>query len=318
MKESAANAAPSSVPQSDRPQLQLYVSDAVSALLRHHVLSHRAKHEEEELAYSLLSTSGVPSKVPPLGFEAFGLKETRQYLTEALFKNIVFALLKGESVIIRGKPDEKFAIMAIVRALSVFIPQNVLYCGTKCDRPAAPLFYEWREGLLDICDLGSVKLAGGPLSFDVLERAKNFCSRIIIGDRNITAIIPRYRADDRSGLVNAIVGRIGVTDKWSNDVLMAHVKMEISNLGRNILHWIFQHGVARGRSMLSGKSREAAEGVAAALGTQEETIEMAKKIGVNKEGGSSPGEPDTKPDKLVRAALSLLRGVVPLSNNLTL
>jgi hypothetical protein len=94
--------------------------------------------------------------------------------------------------------------------------------------------------------------------------------------------------------------------------------MEISNLGRNILHWIFQHGVARGRSMLSGKSREAAEGVAAALGTQEETIEMAKKIGVNKEGGSSPGEPDTKPDRLVRASLSLLRGVVPLSNNLTL
>jgi hypothetical protein len=44
---------------------------------------------------------------------------------------------------------------------------------------------------LDICDLGSVKLAGGPLSFDLLERAKSFCSRIIIGDRNITAIIPR-------------------------------------------------------------------------------------------------------------------------------
>ena len=191
MKERAASAARPGLPQSDRPQLQLCVSDAVSALLRHHVLSLRAKHEDEEQAYSLLSTAAAPSKVPPLGFESFGLKETRQYLTEALFKNIVFALLKGESVIIRCKPDEKFATMAMVRALSVFIPQNVLYCGTKCDRPTAPLFHEWREGLLDICDLGSVKLAGGPLSFDLLERAKSFCSRIIIGDRNITAIIPR-------------------------------------------------------------------------------------------------------------------------------
>jgi hypothetical protein len=126
-------------------------------------------------------------------------------------------------------------------------------------------------------------------------------------------LIPRYRGDDRSGLINAIVGRVGVTEKWSNAVLTAHVKMEIANLGRNIMQWIFQHGVARGRSMLSGRSRDAAEGVALALGTQEEIVEMAKKIGFNKEGSSSLGDADAKPDRLVRT--SLPRGVKPLSNN---
>ncbi len=74
-------------------------------------------------------------------------------------------------------------------------------------------------------------------------------------------MVDRYRSDEKSGLVHSIVSKNAITEKWSNDVFAAHVRIEIANLGRNIMHWIFQHGVSRGRAMLLTKSRELADAV---------------------------------------------------------
>jgi hypothetical protein len=185
------SAAPQSdLPCSEDPELRFKVDESLSALLLHHVLSQQAEERSLERMQASMRSS-VSSKLPPARFEILGLKETRQLLTEPLFKNIVFALLKGENVVIRGKQDDRMLIMSMVRALSIFIPQNVLYCGAKSDAPTHPLYAEWRDGTLDICDLGSVKLAGGPMSLEIHDRAKSFVSKISIGDKNITAVIPR-------------------------------------------------------------------------------------------------------------------------------
>jgi hypothetical protein len=175
----------------ERPELRFKVDDSVSALLRHHVLTEKVKEDELQQVQAMLR-GHASSKLQPAKVELPGLKEVRQLLTESVFKNIVFALLKGENVIIRGKPDDKVIIISMIRALSIFIPQNVLYCGTKSDQPPPRLYAEWREAPLDICDLGSVKLAGGPLSLEVHERGRSYVSKINIGDKYITAMIPRY------------------------------------------------------------------------------------------------------------------------------
>jgi hypothetical protein len=278
--------------------------------------------------------SSVSSKLPAARFEILGLKETRQLLTEPLFKNIVFALLKGENVIIRGKQDDRMLIMSMVRALSIFIPQNVLYCGAKSDAPTPPLYAEWRDGTLDICDLGSVKLAGGPMSLEIHDRAKSFVSKISIGDKNITAVIPRYqpppltstphlrskhplhryRSEEKAGLVHAIVGKIAVTEKWPNDVFTAHVRIEIANLGRNIMHWIFQLGVSRGRQMLSTKNRQLADAVGSVLGVCGDSADLPKKSSAPKETLGVAAEAESKVDRSVRYSFRCCRVT---SNNKT-
>jgi len=214
----------------------------------------------------------------------------------------VFALLKGENVIIRGKPDDRATISSMVRALAVFIPQNVFYVGTKSKDPPAPLHYEWLDATLDMCDLGSVKLAGGPMSLDAHERAKNYVSKVSLGDKSITAVIPRYRADERSGLVSALVGKASLVDKWSNDVQIAHIRMEIASLGRLIVQWVAQHGVARGRALLSTKSRDITNALSAVVG-HDDGVEMQMKMrepARAKSLGQKPVDTDVKVDKVVR------------------
>ena len=136
-------------------------------------------------------------------------------------------------------------------------------------------YREWLEQPLDICHLGNIKLAGAPKSVDVHERARAFVSKIDIDDKVITAWIPRYRAEERAGLVHAVVGKKLVTDKWSNEVLVAHVTKEVMNVGRSIMQWIFQHGVPKGQILLSAKSRDLAEYVTKTLGVQEECAAAA-------------------------------------------
>jgi hypothetical protein len=189
-------APPSDLACSEDPELRFKVDEAVSTLLRHHVLSRQAEECSLERMQASARTS-VSAKLPPARFEILGLRETRQLLTEPLFKNIVFALLKGENVVIRGKQDDRVLIMSVVRALSIFIPQNVLYCGTQSDCPTPPLYVEWRDGTLDICDLGGAKLVGGPMSLEIHDRAKSFVSKVSIGDKNITAVIPRHQPPPR-------------------------------------------------------------------------------------------------------------------------
>jgi len=158
MKRSNLQAAPAPAVADaalDRPFLEFPGNAAVSVMLRHHLLSQKAKESAAERTQALLSTASVSSSSKQPVFrstsgrpsianaatasaaEAFGLQETRQLLTEPLFKNVVFALLKGENVLVRGKPDEQPLVMGIVRALAVFIPQNALYLGTK-DGPQQP------------------------------------------------------------------------------------------------------------------------------------------------------------------------------------
>ena len=115
-------------------QVRILPRERTQALLSTASLSSSSK----QLVFR--STSGRPSianAATASAAEAFGLQETRQLLTEPLFKNVVFALLKGENVLVRGKPDEQPLVMGIVRALAVFIPQNALYLGTK-DGPQQP------------------------------------------------------------------------------------------------------------------------------------------------------------------------------------
>ena len=298
----------------DRPLLEFHSNEAVSVLLRHHILGQKAKEDALERTQALLKAATISSKQPfsrassgrpslsvatPLSaVELVGLQETRQLFNEHLFKNVVFALLKGENVLIRSKPDEQPLVVGIVRALSIFIPQNVLYRGTKPAGATSAMYQEWRETPLDICDLGSVKLAGGPKSVDVHERARAYVARIDIDDKNITAWIPRYRTDERVGLVHAIVGKKAFTDKWSNEVLVAHVCKEIVNLGRNIMQYIFLHTVPRGRSLLASKSREQAEYVGKTLGVQDEVAAAAAA------SAEEVKMPKRKPQSMGPAALS--------------
>jgi hypothetical protein len=100
-------------------------------------------------------------------------------------------------------------------------------------------------------------------------------------------------------LVHAIVGKSAITDKWTNDVLAAHLKLEMANLGRLILQWIFQYGVTRGRDMICAKNQDAADGVAIDVETQEECFEMAKRTGTSKESAGVTAELDAKADRTV-------------------
>jgi hypothetical protein len=299
-RNASAVAPDPSLASSERPQLHFGLDDSLSVLLRHHILSQAASDAAPQRPPLSTDPAAAASKSTLAKSDVFGLKETRVFLTDSLFKNVVFALLKGENVIIRGKPDDRATISSMVRALSVFIPQNVFYVGTKSNEPPAPFHYEWLDATLDICDLGSVKLAGGPMSLDAHERAKNYVSKISVGDKSVTAVIPRYRADERSGLVSALVGKASLVDKWSNDVLMAHIRMEIASLGRLIMQWLVQHGVAHGRAMLSTKSRDIADALSTVLG-HDDGADLPK-MSRAKSHGQKSMDTDVKVDKAVRPA----------------
>jgi hypothetical protein len=237
---------------SDRPQLLLHLDESLSVMLRHHVLH---QHARDEALKRTIGSSGIAAiKSPGAAFEIKGLKEARAFLSDALFKNAVFALLKGENVIIQGRDEDRNIIMGIVRALSLFIPQNVFYRGSRAGSISPSLYQEWRDDPLDISDLANVKLAGAPLALDIHDRAKAFISKITISHKSITSNLPKYRSDDRFGLLHTIVGKSSLVEKWSNEVLAAHVRMEMCNLGRNIMHWIFVFVVPRARSLLSSKT----------------------------------------------------------------
>ncbi len=113
-------------------------------------------------------------------------------------------------------------------------------------------------------------------------------------------LLYRYRSEEKSGLVHAIVGKNTVTERWPNDVFTAHVRIEIANLGRNIMHWIFQLGVSRGRQMLSTKNRQLADAVGSVLGVQGDSADMPKKSSAPKETLGVAAEAESKVDRSVR------------------